>query len=37
MVGKALLNNLNMYANLIATYDNNMCFLPIAASAPYRP
>jgi hypothetical protein len=26
-----------MYANLIATYDNNMCFLPVAASALYRP
>jgi hypothetical protein len=37
MVGEALLNNLNTYANLIATYDNNMCFLPVAASALYRP
>jgi hypothetical protein len=37
MVGKALLNNLNTYANLIATYDNNMHFLPVAASALYRP
>jgi hypothetical protein len=37
MVGEALLNNLNTYANLIATYDNNMRFLPVAASAPYRP
>jgi hypothetical protein len=37
MVGEALPNNLNTYANLIATYDNNMRFLPVAASAPYRP
>jgi hypothetical protein len=37
IVSKALPNNLNTYANLITTYDNNMCFLPVAASAPYRP
>jgi hypothetical protein len=37
IVSKALLNNLNTYANLIATYNNNMCFLPVAASALYRP
>jgi hypothetical protein len=37
MVGEALLNNLNTYANLIATYDNNMRFLPVAVSAPHRP
>jgi hypothetical protein len=37
IVGEALLNNLNMYANLIATYNNNMHFLPVAASALYCP
>jgi hypothetical protein len=37
IVGEALLNNLNTYANLIATYDNNMHFLPIAASVLYHP
>jgi hypothetical protein len=37
MVGEALPNNLNTYANLITTYNNNMRFLPVAASAPYRP
>jgi hypothetical protein len=37
IVSKALPNNLNTYTNLIATYDNNMCFLLIATSALYRP
>jgi hypothetical protein len=37
MVGEALPNNLNTYTNLITTYNNNMRFLPVAASAPYRP
>lgn len=37
MVGESLPNNLNTYANLIATYDNNLRFLPVSASAPYRP
>jgi hypothetical protein len=36
IVSKALLNNLNIYANLITTYDNNMHFLPVAASALYH-
>jgi hypothetical protein len=35
IVGEALPNNLNTYANLIATYNNNMRFLPV--STPYRP
>jgi hypothetical protein len=35
MVGEALPSDLNTYANLIATYDNNMRFLPV--SSPYRP
>jgi hypothetical protein len=37
MVGESLPDNLNVYANLIATYDNNMRFLPAPVSAPYRP
>ncbi|KAJ8118481.1 hypothetical protein OPT61_g568 [Boeremia exigua] len=36
MVGETLPNNLNTYANLIATYDNNMRFLPTYAPIPYR-
>jgi hypothetical protein len=36
IVSKALPNNLNTYANLIATYNNNMCFLPVATSTLYR-
>jgi hypothetical protein len=36
MVSKSLLNNLNTYANLIVTYDNNLQFLPTAASDLYR-
>ena len=36
MVRESLPNNLNTYANLIATYDNNMRYLPTSASAPYH-
>ena len=36
MVGESLPSNLNTYANLIATYDNNMRFLPARALTPYR-
>lgn len=35
MVGESLPNDLNAYANLIATYDNNMRFLPV--QTPIRP
>jgi hypothetical protein len=35
MVRESLLDNLNVYANLIATYDNNMQFLLASVSALY--
>jgi hypothetical protein len=37
MVSKSLLNDLNTYANLIATYNNNLRFLPTSTSDLYRP
>jgi hypothetical protein len=37
MVRELLLDNLNVYANLIATYNNNMRFLLAPVSALYRP
>ena len=37
MVGESLPSDLNSYANLIATYDNNMRFLPVPVTTPYRP
>ncbi len=35
IVSEALPNNLNTYANLIATYNNNMQFLPTPVLALY--
>jgi hypothetical protein len=37
IVRESLLDNLNVYANLIATYNNNMRFLLASVSALYRP
>lgn len=36
MVGESLPSDLNSYANLISTYDNNMQFLPAPVPTPYR-
>jgi hypothetical protein len=37
IVGESLLDNLNVYANLIATYNNNMRFLLASVSTLYCP